>query len=365
MKKNSVKRKISLAVTAVMIASVLSSCGGDSGSGEADTTSSSAQTQASEASAVSLTDDFFGEDYNPFADDYDPYGGNGASAAKHNPETGAAANGDTDDTSGAPAETEAAARTEQSANAPAETRAPAETKPANVGNAVTAKQTEAPRNESSDTSRETTAKAAEKSSSDVTLTLNSSNGWENGSDKFTQIDGTVKNGSDSAIGGWTVTIPAASGVRVDQKWNCEISVSGGTLTVTPVDYNSDIYPGSEGTFGMILCNAGTIDDSKVTVKFGSSTVSGTSGGNNNNNNNNSGGNSGSVGNNNPAIKQAKDVPAPTTDDWLFTDGSKIIDKDGKEVWLTGVNWFGYNTGTNTFDGLWACDLNTSIAAIAD
>lgn len=362
MKKNSVKRKISLAVSAVMIALMLSSCGGDSGSGEADTTASSAQTQASEtseASAVSLTDDFFSEDYDPFADDYDPYGGNGASAAKHNPETGAAADNGAGDTNGDSAEAEAA-QTEQTTSAPAETKA------VNGGNAVTAKQTEAPQNESSDTGRETAAKSAEKSSSDVTLELNSSNGWENGSDKFTQIDGTVKNGSSTAIGGWTVTIPAASGVKVDQKWNCEISVSGGTLTVTPVDYNSDIYPGSEGTFGMILCNAGTIDSSKATVKFGSSTVSGTSGGNNNNNNNNNGGgNSGSVGNNNPVIKQAKDVPAPTTDDWLFTDGNKIVDKNGKEVWITGVNWFGYNTGTNTFDGLWTCDLNTSIAAIAD
>ena len=58
-----------------------------------------------------------------------------------------------------------------------------------------------------------------------------------------------------------------------------------------------------------------------------------------------------------------DVPEPTTDDWLYTDGSKILDKDGNEVWLTGINWFGYNTGTNTFDGLWASDLNQSIQEI--
>lgn len=62
---------------------------------------------------------------------------------------------------------------------------------------------------------------------------------------------------------------------------------------------------------------------------------------------------------------AMDVPEPTTDDWLFTDGNKIVDKDGNEVWLTGVNWFGYNTGTNTFDGLWASDLNRSIQEIAN
>ncbi len=53
------------------------------------------------------------------------------------------------------------------------------------------------------------------------------------------------------------------------------------------------------------------------------------------------------------------------DDWLHTDGNKIFDKDGKQVWLTGVNWFGYNTGTNTFDGLWNSELKTSVKAIAD
>ena len=62
---------------------------------------------------------------------------------------------------------------------------------------------------------------------------------------------------------------------------------------------------------------------------------------------------------------AMDVPEATTDDWLFTDGNKIVDADGNEVWLTGINWFGYNTGTNTFDGLWASDLNQSIQEIAN
>lgn len=62
---------------------------------------------------------------------------------------------------------------------------------------------------------------------------------------------------------------------------------------------------------------------------------------------------------------ALDVPEPTTDDWLYAEGNKIVDADGNEVWLTGINWFGYNTGTNTFDGLWACDLNQSLQEIAN
>ena len=53
------------------------------------------------------------------------------------------------------------------------------------------------------------------------------------------------------------------------------------------------------------------------------------------------------------------------DDWLHTDGRRILDKDGKEVWLTGLNWFGYNTGTNLFDGLWNSKLEPTVKAIAD
>jgi len=62
---------------------------------------------------------------------------------------------------------------------------------------------------------------------------------------------------------------------------------------------------------------------------------------------------------------ALDVPKPTTDDWLSVVDNNIVDADGNEVWLTGINWFGYNTGTNTFDGLWTCDLNQSIQEIAN
>ncbi len=57
--------------------------------------------------------------------------------------------------------------------------------------------------------------------------------------------------------------------------------------------------------------------------------------------------------------------AKKTDDWLHVKKNKIVDSSGTEVWLTGVNWFGYNTGTNTFDGLWNVSLSKSLKAIAD
>ena len=67
----------------------------------------------------------------------------------------------------------------------------------------------------------------------------------------------------------------------------------------------------------------------------------------------------------PAKAPARNVKGEKGDDWLTTKGSKIVDKNGTEVWLTGCNWFGYNTGTNLFDGVWNCNLKESLETIAD
>ena len=55
----------------------------------------------------------------------------------------------------------------------------------------------------------------------------------------------------------------------------------------------------------------------------------------------------------------------TQDDWLHVEDCKIVDKNGNEVWLTGVNWFGYNTGSNVFDGVWSRNLHDMLTEIAD
>ena len=359
------RKKLAMLLSAAMAVSMLASCGGDKNEAEAPETQQQTTTLATENAENTDPDpiNFFGEDYDPFSDDYDPYGGNGASAAKHDPETASNA-GNSGASDGGNGSSSGSAGNSQTGNSSSGTASsgnssnssPVPTSSGNSGNSSSGSNN----GSSGNSSGSSDSKAAPEG---VSLVVNSSNSWDNGSDKFSQIDVSVKNNSDKVISGWKVTIPAASGVAVDQKWNCDISISGGTLTVTPVDYNSTVDIGSESTCGMILINPGSIDGKKATVTVGSTTVSGSSG--NGGNSGGNGGQSGSVGNNNPKIVQAKDVPAPTTDDWLYTDGSKILDKDGKEVWLTGINWFGYNTGTNTFDGLWACDLNTSIAAIAD
>ncbi|MER7456807.1 cellulase family glycosylhydrolase [Micromonospora sp. NPDC126480] len=67
---------------------------------------------------------------------------------------------------------------------------------------------------------------------------------------------------------------------------------------------------------------------------------------------------------------APDAPAPAAaaapaTDWLHTDGNKIVDEAGNQVWLTGVNWFGFNASERVFHGLWSANLKTVTRQMAE
>lgn len=342
------KKYIAFAVSLLMICSSFFACGNKAAEPDvSEAVSSVSGTVASSAAETEENNDVFGDDYDPFADDYDPYG-DSAENALAVVVTASTANSSSD---------ENVESDDTSDKVSAET-------PSDPSQDKTDSKVKTALNEDTKTSagakKNDTSSKKNDSVNGISLVLNTGNGWNDGTSDYVQIDGAVKNGGSGNVSGWTVTISVGKNVSVDQSWNCNFTIKSGKITVTPVDYNTDISAGGEATFGMILKNASSVDASKATLKCGTVTASGTGNGGNNNSNNNSG-----VGNNDPKITAAKDVPKPTTDDWLSVKGNKIVDKNGKEVWLTGCNWFGYNTGTNTFDGLWACDLNTSIASIAD
>lgn len=375
--KTNRKRRILSGLMAMVTALSMTACGGNEETPEISEETSVVSEAAEKITETEATDrEIFGEDYDPLDDSYDPYGGAGASTSA------AVSLGDAvywESTGSTPSKSVNVGTPETSVKEEKPVAVPLETKPAQTTAkkpAITAaeKKSEQPavttaKKSSGESSSAAAAKpAADKSegkSDDVELIISSPNGWNDGTNDFSQIDGTVKNNGKGVVNGWTAKITVGSGASVEQSWNCGLELSGGVLTVTPVDYNGNIDPGSEATFGLILKNPGKIDTDKseITCSVGTYTAS-NGGGNNNNNNNNNNGNSGN-GTPPSAPVYAKDVPEPTTDDWLSVKGNKIVDKDGRQVWLTGVNWFGYNTGTNTFDGLWACDLNTSLASIAD
>lgn len=53
------------------------------------------------------------------------------------------------------------------------------------------------------------------------------------------------------------------------------------------------------------------------------------------------------------------------DDWLHVENGKVVDMNGNEVWMTGVNWFGYNAGRQVFDGVWSKNMHSMLNQIAD
>ncbi|MCR5718426.1 MAG: cellulase family glycosylhydrolase [Oscillospiraceae bacterium] len=53
------------------------------------------------------------------------------------------------------------------------------------------------------------------------------------------------------------------------------------------------------------------------------------------------------------------------DDWLHVENGKVVDMQGNEVWMTGVNWFGYNVGSQIFDGAWSANVHDCLKLISD
>ena len=212
-----------------------------------------------------------------------------------------------------------------------------------------------------------------------TLTYGTGNSWQDGSTNMYGVDWMVTNAGPGNVEGWTLTIEIEGLAKADG-WNGSFKCSGNTLTITNADYNKTISSGNSIFCG---CNLGVTAPS---LKVTKATLNGkpcnvTAGkvdqnaqNNNNNNNNKNNNNNNNANNNTSGNSQANADPsalirrpakAKQGDDWLHTDGRRILDSSGKEVWLTGVNWFGYNTGTNTFDGLWNSQLAPTVKAIAD
>ena len=48
------------------------------------------------------------------------------------------------------------------------------------------------------------------------------------------------------------------------------------------------------------------------------------------------------------------------DDWIHAKGSRLYDKDGNQVWLTGANWFGFNCTECVPHYLWSGDIDDMV-----
>lgn len=236
--------------------------------------------------------------------------------------------------------------------------------------------------ESSDANKQESAPASEQDSSaaaseelpasepveltegDVILVYSTGNSWENGSTKMNSLEIKVTNQSETISNGWKLVIAINDLVEV-QGWDGTYTINGDNLEITNTEHNGTI---NEGASIYVGCNIGTASDltlTKATLNGLECTIQkGNVDRNKELDEKNKNGNSGEK-NTTPVASLERPKEAKQGDDWLHTDGRKILDQDGKEVWLTGCNWFGYNTGTNTFDGLWNSQLAPTVKGIAD
>jgi lysophospholipase L1-like esterase len=68
---------------------------------------------------------------------------------------------------------------------------------------------------------------------------------------------TVRNGTTSALSGWTVTFTFGGGQRISQSWNATVTQSGATVTARNVGWNGTVAPGASATFGFLAGWSGT------------------------------------------------------------------------------------------------------------
>ncbi len=187
------------------------------------------------------------------------------------------------------------------------------------------------------------------------------NCWGNGGQIEVQLSGCDGYATITVVAEFSGSISSASGWGFDT-----YTISGNQVTATcsasgPNNwgFNSKVgiqVTGSDINSASLISVSGDGESGSVTET--SPTTQSTAA--------QSGGGSGASSNVSVTISgPAENTAGVAGDDWLTTDGSKIVDMNGDEVWLTGVNWFGYNTGTNLFDGVWNCNLKESIEGIAD
>jgi aryl-phospho-beta-D-glucosidase BglC (GH1 family) len=67
-----------------------------------------------------------------------------------------------------------------------------------------------------------------------------------------------------------------------------------------------------------------------------------------------------------SLPSAASEPDSYHDDWLHVnENAEIVDMYGNPVWITGCNWFGYNVGSQIFDGVWSKNMHSMLEQIAD
>ncbi len=187
-------------------------------------------------------------------------------------------------------------------------------------------------------------------SADASATVESTNEWGDGGQISLNLSGCSGYGEIEVVVEFDGTVQSASGWGFD---SYEVTGNQVTAVVSASGGNSWAFNGNVGiqVTGTDIANA-----TLVSVTGSGTGPAVPEGGNPTGDNQNNG----------ESVPVEIDLSSVVQgDDWLTTDGDRIVDQNGTEVWLTGCNWFGYNTGSNIFDGVWACNMRQALESIAD
>lgn len=190
-------------------------------------------------------------------------------------------------------------------------------------------------------------------SAEASATVESTNPWGDGGQITLNLSGCSGYAEITVVADFGGTVSTASGWGFD---SYEILGSQVTATVSADGANSWAF---DGNVGIQVTGSDISSITLVSVSgSGTATVPVNPGGDEQNTGETQASGSGSA-------VDYNSIDLVQGDDWLTTDGDHIVDQNGTEVWLTGCNWFGYNTGSNIFDGVWACNMREALESIAD
>lgn len=186
---------------------------------------------------------------------------------------------------------------------------------------------------------------AKKARAAYVCTINSNNSWESNGMICAQFDGVIRNETQDAGKDWRVSVTVPEGSKLENGWNGEYSLNGNTLTITPVEYNTELAAGGEITFGFILDTKETfqITEGSLLVGENSYTVNDASESNQVQEDTQEAAQSTEATSENEKKKMAAEDMEGTpvaNHGALSVDGTDIVDKNGEIYQLKGVSTHG-------------------------
>lgn len=92
-----------------------------------------------------------------------------------------------------------------------------------------------------------TQPAKQQVAANLSYSLDTGSGWQNGNSYVHQYTLTIKNNGDSEVTDWTITIPNAENYSIFGSWCCKITQEGNSWIIKPESYNNTMPIGGTVT----------------------------------------------------------------------------------------------------------------------